>query len=144
MREERIPTPTSLRVLLVEGDAEAREEFGRVLEAAGHQVILCPGPSEPDYSCVGMRRGTCALAAGADAVVLDTRLRGDDLFGGTTGWQLAILYREQGLALVALADAGDGTSLLRGEGVVILRRRPSEQALLGGLERAVSEARPSR
>jgi hypothetical protein len=138
------PTPTPLRVLLVEGDDAAREEFGRILEAAGHQVLLCTGPSGPDYTCVGTRGGRCALADGADAVVLDTRLRGDDLFGGTTGWQLALVYRDLGLPLVALAEAGGATSMLRGEGVVILRRRPTEQTLLRALGRAVSEPHPAK
>jgi CheY-like chemotaxis protein len=144
MKPQTIPAPTSLRVLLVEGDDAAREEFGRILEGAGHEVLLCPGPTGPDYTCVGTRGGRCALADGADAVVLDTRLRGDDLFGGATGWQLALAYRDQGLPLVALAEAGGATSMLREKGVVILRRRPTGQTLLRALRRAVSEAQPTR
>jgi DNA-binding response OmpR family regulator len=128
-----------LRVLVVEGDDQARDGLGQALEAAGHQVLLCPGPSAPDYTCIGTRGGTCALAAGADAVVLDTRLRGDDLFGGTTGWQLGLLYRDQGLPLVAVVDAGDAATLLRGEGVTILRRPASARAVLRALERAVRD-----
>jgi hypothetical protein len=101
MKTQTDRTPAPLRVLLVEGDDGAREDLGRTLEAAGHQVLLCQGPSGPDYSCIGTRGGRCALADGVDAVVLDTRLRGDDLFGGTTGWQLGLLYRDRGLPLVA-------------------------------------------
>jgi hypothetical protein len=144
MKPQTDRTPAPLRVLLVEGDDGAREDLGRTLEAAGHQVLLCQGPSGPDYSCIGTRGGRCALADGVDAVVLDTRLRGDDLFGGTTGWQLGLLYRDRGLPLVALAEAGGATSMLRGEGVVILRRRPNGQTLLRALSRAVGEAQSSR
>jgi DNA-binding response OmpR family regulator len=131
-------------VLVVEGDDDAREDLGRALEAAGHQALLCPGPSTPDYTCVGTRGGTCALAAGADAVILDTRLRGDDLFGGTTGWQLVLLYRDLGLPLVALVEPGDAGSMVRGEGAVIVRRPPAAPAVLRALRRAVEEAQPSR
>jgi hypothetical protein len=133
---------TRVRVLLVAADDRVREEVGRSLEAAGHEVLACPGPG-PDDECVGTRTGTCPLASGADAVVLDTVLLGDELYGGATGWQLALLYRDLGLALVALVEPGDEASLLQGEGATIVRRPASGRAVLRALDRAVSEAHPA-
>ncbi len=132
----------SVRVLLVAADERVRDEIGRSLETAGHEVLACPGPS-PDDACVGVRTGTCPLASGADAVVLDTVLLGDELYGGATGWQLALLYRDLGLALVAIVEPGEEASLLRGEGAMIVRRPPSSRAVLRALDRAVSKAHPA-
>jgi hypothetical protein len=133
---------TQVRVLVVAADDHFREEIGASLEAAGHEVLACPGPG-PDDACVGARTGSCPLASGADAVVLDTVLLGDELNGGATGWQLALLYRDLGLALVALVEAGDEASLLRGEGATVVRRPASGRAVVRALERAVSEAHPA-
>ena len=54
-----------------------------------------PGAGEPDYVCVGSRRGACAVASGADAVVLDLWLDSDTVQRGTPGWQLMLLYANQ-------------------------------------------------
>jgi hypothetical protein len=142
MRPQNVIGMALRRVLVVVADERAREELGRELEAAGHEVLACPGPG-PDDACVGARTGTCPLASGADAVVLDTVLLGDELNGGATGWQLALLYRDLGLALVALVEPGDEASLLRGEGATIVRRPASGRAAVRALERAVSEAHPA-
>jgi CheY-like chemotaxis protein len=135
------PRP-GLSVLVVEADPAERELMAGILEEAGHQVMWCPGPSARDGTCVGTRDGACPLADAADAVVLDTRLQRDDVLGGATGWQLALFYRDSGVPLVALVEPGGGSSLLRGEGVVLLRRPVSQDALLRALTRAVSESRP--
>ena len=142
MRPQNVIGMAPRRVLVVVADKAAREELGRDLEATGHEVLACPGPS-PNDACVGARTGTCPLASGADAVVLDTVLLGDELNGGATGWQLALLYRDLGLALVALVEPGDKASLLRGEGATIVRRPASGRAVVRALERAVSEAHPA-
>jgi hypothetical protein len=143
MRPQDVIGMTPRRVLLVVADDEARGEIGRSLEAAGHEVLACPGPLGPDYTCVGVRRGACPLADGADAVVLDTRIPGDDVFGGTTGWQLGMLYRDMGLPVVAIVDASGATTLLRANGAQTLRHGSSSKAVRDALARAVWEqARP--
>ena len=39
--------------LVVEADRAERERFGTWLERSGFEVLMCPGPTEPDYTCVG-------------------------------------------------------------------------------------------
>jgi hypothetical protein len=138
---EAVPR-AGLSVLVVEAEPAERGLIAGILEGAGHQVMWCPGPSARDGTCVGTRAGACPLADAADAVVLDTRLQRDDVLGGATGWQLALFYRDSGLPLVALVEPGGASSLLRGEGVVLLRPPASRRALLRALARAVSESRP--
>jgi pimeloyl-ACP methyl ester carboxylesterase len=43
-------------VLLVEADADERGLFGTWLEEEGFGLLTCPGPTEPDYTCIGARR----------------------------------------------------------------------------------------
>jgi hypothetical protein len=72
MREDARGVST---VLLVVADRDEREAFGSGLEAAGFEVLSCPGPTEPDYTCVGAREGVCPLVRDADAIVLDMTAR---------------------------------------------------------------------
>src|SRR5439155_17121019 len=55
-------------VLLVNLDATERDGLGEALEDAGFQVLDCPGPSFPDYTCIGAREGYCPLVEHADSV----------------------------------------------------------------------------
>jgi hypothetical protein len=68
-------------VLLVEADAEERIRFGTWLEEAGFDLLTCPGPVEPDYTCIGGRTGACPLAAEASIVVLDMSLDSEVVMG---------------------------------------------------------------
>jgi len=90
-------------VLVVEADAEERDRYGNWLEDAGFEVLACPGPRGPTYTCVGGKTGTCALAKGADLVILDTSLPGDDLWEGTPATELITLYSSLGKPVVAVA-----------------------------------------
>lgn len=49
-------------VLVVESDPVERERLSAALEGDGFEVVLCSGPTEPDYTCVGARLGRCPLA----------------------------------------------------------------------------------
>jgi CheY-like chemotaxis protein len=89
-------------LLVVAADEEDRDQYGEWLEDDGFDVLICSGPSRPGYTCVGARRGTCALAHGADLVVLDTSLPGDDLHEGTSATDLVTLYTSLGKPVVAL------------------------------------------
>lgn len=102
MRQTRGATDKPV-VLLVEADAEDRRRYGAWLEEEGVEVVVCPGPTAPDYSCVGARRGACPLAAQADLVVLDTALPGDDLREGTSASDLVTLYVSLGKPVVGLS-----------------------------------------
>jgi hypothetical protein len=96
-------------VLIVEADPAERRRFGAWLERAGFEVFTCPGPSEPDYTCLGSRGGACPLAAEADLVVLDMSLDSEAVVIGTPAEELLGLY------------------LLAGHRVVVLGSRPGEE-----------------
>jgi CheY-like chemotaxis protein len=123
-------------VLLVESDAQKRERLAACLEDAGFEVTLCPGPSGPDYTCVGARTLECPLAKGASVVILDMSLDSEDLMEGTPAEELLNVYLLAGQPVVALGlhphDEIPGRS-------VRLRRHPESEELL----RAVGSLAPT-
>ncbi|MGH2579714.1 MAG: hypothetical protein ACRDHK_00260 [Actinomycetota bacterium] len=117
-------------VLVVEADPAERELFSSWLEASGFTVMACPGPTEPDYTCVGDRTGACPLADAADVVVLDMSLDSEALMMGTAAEGLLGLYLVSGRPVVTLGSR-DGDEV-PGE-VIRLRRHPTREALLGAV-----------
>jgi CheY-like chemotaxis protein len=100
-------------VLVVEADPAARRRMGGWLADAGYEVIMCPGPQAPDYTCLGGRGLPCPLPAIADVVVLDLELKSDWVYEGTPGWRLLSYYQSRGKPVVALT--GDGVLNLEAE-----------------------------
>jgi hypothetical protein len=98
--------PEEGTLLLVESDERERERLGKALEDAGYQVIACPGPTAPDYTCIGGREGHCPLLEHADVVVLNTWLAGDDIGVGTSSDQLLEMYAASGRTVVVLGPGG--------------------------------------
>ena len=111
-----------------------------MLEGAGFDVTMCPGPSGPDYECIGGRGEACPLVSEADVVILDLRLESDEMDQGVPAWQLAITYREAGKPLVVLAGESDPVKLVREPGVAILSRRPDSSALLDAVRSVLAES----
>lgn len=103
-------------------------------------MTVCPGPSAPEYTCIGGRGEACPLATAADVVVLDLRLQSDEMDMGVPGWQLALVYRELGKPLVALTGESDPVRLVREPGVAVLPRRPAPDVLLDAVRRVFVEA----
>jgi hypothetical protein len=93
-------------VLLVESYPETMVRIADALEAAGHEVLFCPGPTAPDYTCIGARAGSCPLLEHADVVVLDPRLESDELGMGTSANELVELYAASGRTVVLLGAIG--------------------------------------
>ena len=118
------------RILLVESDPAERDRLGSWLQAAGFDVLTCPGPREPDFTCIGTKYETCPLAQVADAVVLDLLLESDMLMTGTTGWELLLYYGSLGKPVVALSDANDAVRPTPGGAVALVRRPPERGALV--------------
>jgi hypothetical protein len=114
-----VGTGTPSAVLVVEADAAERDSYAAALEAAGFPVLTCPGPTEPDYTCVGSRGGTCALVAEAAVVVLDMSLDSEALLTGTPAEELLGLYLTSGRPVVVLGSRAGPT--LQGQ-LVRLRR----------------------
>ena len=119
-------------VVLVVAGEDVRAGIGPRLEEGGFEVMLCPGPRGPEYRCVGGRVGACPLANGADVVVLDAWLPGDDALDGTPSEELLGLY------------------LASGRPVALLRHRPARAAggaegtFLAGSTPSIGAAPPSR
>jgi len=121
-------------VLLVEADEAERERLGKALEDSGYQVIACPGPTAPDYTCIGGREGYCPLLERTDVVVLDTWLAGDEVGVGTTSDQLLEMYATSGRTVVALAPGG--WVPVTGGDVIQLDHRPGARELLAAVRSA--------
>jgi hypothetical protein len=129
--------PQEGTVLLVESDEGERERLGQALEEAGYQVIACPGPTAPDYTCIGGREGYCPLLERADVVVLDPWLAGDEFGVGTPPEELFGRYAGSGRTVVAI-DAVRLDSVARGS-MIRLDRHPESQAVVAAV-RVAAEA----
>jgi hypothetical protein len=125
-------------VLLVEADEEEREQIALWLEDAGFDVATCPGPTGPDYTCVGSRGGTCALAADASVVVLDMSLESEAVLTGTPAEELLAMYLFAGHKIVALGSHPGGE--VPGQ-LVRMHRHPERRALTGAI-RALLDLEP--
>ncbi len=91
-------------VLIIEADPAERGRLGSFLEQVGMTVLLCPGPTEPDYTCVGVREGACPLVETANAVVLDMSLDSEAVMEGATAEELLDMYLSTGRPVVMLGS----------------------------------------
>jgi hypothetical protein len=91
-------------VLVVEADPAERERLGSWLEGSGFDVLVCPGPTEPDYTCVGSRDGVCPLVEEAGVVVLDMSTESEGVVMGTASEELLALYLLTGSRVVVLGS----------------------------------------
>jgi hypothetical protein len=114
-------------VLVVEADPDERELFGAWLEDAGYRVLACPGPMEPDFTCVGDRTGTCPLATDASVVVLDMSTQSEMVGFGTASEDLLGLYLFADRRVVALGSR-PGAEIP--EQLVRRRRHPEREELI--------------
>jgi hypothetical protein len=129
-------------VLVVEADPDERELFGAWLEDAGYSVLTCPGPTEPDFTCVGDRTGTCPLATEASVVVLDMSTQSEAVGMGTSSEDLLGLYLFADRRVVALGSR-PGAEIP--EQLVRRRRHPERDDLVeAGRSLMQSGERPTR
>ena len=117
-------------VLVVESEERERDRLAAWLEDDGFRVIRCPGPTSPDYTCVGSREGACPLVEGAAVVVLDLDLPGQDEMKGATAEELLSLYLEAGRPVVAMGPWHRRLDPFAGERVAWMPRHPERTALL--------------
>ena len=94
-------------VLIVDRDPGTRDRVGRWLEDAGLDVVACPGPTAPGFTCIGSRDGQCPLAQEADLIVLDLWLDSDAAMLGTRAKSLVGFYRSWDKPLVVMSDRHD-------------------------------------
>jgi hypothetical protein len=112
---------------VVEADPLERDHFGSWLEGSGFAALTCPGPTEPDYTCVGDRTGACPLAEAADVVVLDMSLDSEAVMTGTAAEDLLGLYLVSGRPVVVLGSRGGDE--IPGQ-LIRLRRHPTSDEFL--------------
>lgn len=124
--------------LVVEHDPGERERMAIALEAIGFDVLACPGPTEPDYACVGVRTGACPLARDVDLVVMDARLARGEHGRGAQGQDLLDLYVSLGKRCVVLADVGERFDIAEGASVTVIRRQPGELDLVRAIRDELS------
>ena len=122
-------------VLVVEPNPIERERLAAALEGDGFHAYLCSGPTQPDYTCLGARSGTCPLANQSAVVVLDTNLDSDAVVLGTPAEDLLGLYLESGHPVVALGEDREAGETDR---LICLRRHPEPDALLTAVWRLAS------
>jgi hypothetical protein len=127
--------PEEGTVLLVEADEAERERLGQALEDGGYQVMACPGPTAPDYTCIGGREGCCPLLERADVVVLDSWLAGDELGLGTPSDDLLDLYTGAGRPVVVLGSGGWRQPFAEGR-VIYLDDRPDASETVAAVRSA--------
>lgn len=94
-------------VLIVDRDPDTRDRVGAWLEGVGMDVLVCPGPTGPEFTCVGSRDGRCPLAHAADLVVLNLWLESDAAMLGTRASKLVRHYRAWGKPVVVMTDRHD-------------------------------------
>ena len=127
--------PAEGTVLVVEADDGARERLGEALEGAGYQVIGCPGPTAPDYTCIGGRESYCPLVEQADVVVLDLWLAGDEEELGTSSDELLEMYAGRGRTVVTLGH-GDWRDPFAAGQVIHLDERPAASEVIAAVRAA--------
>ena len=127
--------PEQGRVLVVESDSDELERLGSGLEAAGYEVLTCPGPIAPEYRCIGDREGYCPLVERVDVVVLDPWLAGDEQGAGTTSDVLVELYAGRGRTVVLLGTTGWVDPFASGH-VIPLGERPETSDVVAAVRSA--------
>ena len=120
-------------VLVVARTPTARRNIGSWLEDVGEDVMACPGPSAPAYTCVGSRDERCALAEAADVVVIDLELAGDVAMAGTPGWQLFLYYVALGKKVVAIVGAEDPVQPTSDHQVAVVHRPADRREILDAI-----------
>jgi hypothetical protein len=98
-------------------------------------VIACPGPTAPDYRCIGGREGYCPLLERADVVVLDSWLDGDELGVGTTSDELLDLYTAGRRSAVVLGSGLWRQPFAEGR-VIYLDERPESAEIVAAVRSA--------
>lgn len=123
------------KVLLVAAEPATRERLGGWLASEGHDVIECPGPTAPEYTCIGSRGGDCPLAKAADVVVLDLHLDSDAAMTGTPSWQLVDYYVGRGNPVIAITGLDQMGRFFLDDRVTTLERPIERRTLLKAVER---------
>jgi CheY-like chemotaxis protein len=127
-------------ILVVEANSPARHRMGGWLADAGYEVLMCPGPQAPEYTCLGGRGLPCPLPAVADLVVLDLELMSDWVLEGTPGWRLLEYYKAGGKPVVALTGDDFPTLEADRDSLIVMPRSSDQRLLLRAVRNLLHES----
>jgi len=119
--------------LVVSEDPGLVEGLTRWLETDGIDVIACPGPRAPQFSCMGLRGIPCPLVGAADIVLLDLHPEPGQLVDRTRRTELISYYRQRGQTVLAIVEAAGLVEFPGGDGVAIVDRLAERGELLGAV-----------
>ena len=125
-------------ILLVEHDEGRTALFGGWLQDAGHEVLTCPGPSAPGYSCIGSRSGHCPLVAPASLVVLDLSFSPEATIRAPIDIDLLGFYLLTGKPIIALGRGDDLLADRLENQLIALERTPDRGDFLRTVERVIA------
>jgi hypothetical protein len=125
-------------VLVVSSDAGLREQVAVWVGEAGYEVITCPGPHPPGYSCIGLRGERCPLDAVADLTVLDLHPSGPALGDQTGRAALVEIYQANGRPVLVLADELSSEPQAETLGAAFLERTADRGALMASVRELLS------
>jgi hypothetical protein len=126
-------------ILLVDQDSEERDLIGGWLENDGYDVLACPGPSAPDYTCIGGEGGHCPLVDPVGLVIVDLWLGGDAMLQGTAAVDLLGYYLSTGKPVIAICHGGEPVGLFLEDHLVAVEGHPDRGELLEAV-RALTSA----
>jgi CheY-like chemotaxis protein len=129
-------------VLLVEADPELRDRIGEWLERSGFEVLLCPGPSAPSYTCVASTGRPCVLLKAADLVLLDLWLESDSVMSGTTASELLANYVSSDRPVVVIDPGHDELLPFIDETAARIGWPPERREVVESVRVAIKSARP--
>ena len=118
-------------VLVVSEDSGLQENLAQWLEDDGIEVMVCPGPRAPQFSCIGFRGQPCPLLGGADLVVVDLHPEPGLLLDRTRRCDLLKHYQGYGRRVVAVVEAGNNLDFPDATGVATVERFAERAVFLG-------------
>jgi hypothetical protein len=139
MQEGNMSMTPALRpeVLIVTPARTIWAPLARALDAEGYEVIVCPGPQPPSFTCIGAKRDRCSLSRGVAGVVIDGWLASDEGRKGVPSWHLVLHYRQLGLPVVVLLGPDGLPGPVRDEGIRTLSRDAEPDEVCEALRSAI-------
>ena len=130
--------------VVVSEDDGLRQGVASWLEEAGLEVMVCPGPRAPHFTCIGLEGGACPLVAGTDVVLLDLHPEPGELVDNTSRRELLRHYTAAGHRVIAMVDAGASVELPRVAGVTVTERLAERAALVDVVREVLQHPRPHK
>jgi hypothetical protein len=128
--------------LVVSEDSGLQENLTQWLEDDGMEVIVCPGPRAPDFSCIGLRGEPCPLVGGADLILVDLHPEPGQLIDLTSRSELVSHYRQHGRHVVAMVDAAATLELPDTDGVAVVERLAERGTLVATVREVLGGGSP--